>query len=97
MAVVAVSYAYFFSLCYSRRNENALMTAAQAFREVESAAHAYANGAEPGRVQRIHEALAALRAIVADDSSKRPPGFRGTRPTESPQPHCIDPVQPTLI
>ena len=40
------------------------MTPAQAFKELESAALAYANGSPVERVQRIHEAIAVLRQTV---------------------------------
>ena len=40
------------------------MTFTPALREVQSAAGAYANGAEPQRARRIHDAIAALLAIV---------------------------------
>jgi Na+-translocating ferredoxin:NAD+ oxidoreductase RnfC subunit len=40
------------------------MTLAQAFDEVESAARAYANGANVDRLRRIHEAIAILKSSV---------------------------------
>ena len=40
------------------------MTGVQAFKEIESAALAYANGATPERVQRIGHALEVLKSRV---------------------------------